>query len=46
MLNKRIKDKIEDIDRLSKELDSDARKKIELEDDVEVRSGKLFIIKK
>ncbi|ODM99910.1 Structural maintenance of chromosomes protein 3 [Orchesella cincta] len=41
MLNKRIKDKIEDIDRLSKELDSDARKKIELEDDVERMSGEV-----
>lgn len=41
MLNKRIKDKIEDIDRLTKELDSDARRKVELEDDVEVCEKKV-----
>ena len=36
MLNKRIKDKAEDIDRLTKELDYDAKKKVELEEEVEV----------
>ena len=36
MLNKRIKDKIDDIDRLTKELELDAKKKVELENDVEV----------
>jgi len=36
MLSKRIKDKTDDISRLTKELDNDAKKKIELEDDVEV----------
>jgi hypothetical protein len=35
MLNKRIKDKVDDIDRLTKELDTDAKKKVELENDVE-----------
>lgn len=36
MLNKRIKDKTEDVDRLTKELESDAKKRIELEEDIEV----------
>lgn len=41
MLNKRIKDKVDDIDRLSKELDSDAKKKIELEETVERMSSEI-----
>jgi len=41
MLNKRIKDKHEDIERLSKELDTDAKKKVELEDQVERMSGEI-----
>jgi structural maintenance of chromosome 3 (chondroitin sulfate proteoglycan 6) len=41
MLNKRIKDKVDDIDRLSRELESDAKKKIELEETVERMSGEI-----
>ena len=41
MLNKRIKDKQDDIERLSKELDTDAKKKVELEETVERMSNEI-----